>query len=468
LGYEDDYDMNENLTENIEFIYGPPGTGKTTLLVKQVSKILTQSKSKTNILILTPTNKAADVIAEKMVGDEECFKYLTRFGATESLYLIEEAGVVGNRETTNLSKSNKNIVVTTTARYAYDCIQPDDTFLCDFNWDYIIIDEASMVDIVTCTYILYKGCPSKFIISGDPKQIQPVAQNDMPPYNIYDMVSLSEFSNAVNDYDRYKVITLTTQYRSIPEIGNLVSEYTYNGLVHSDPNRTPQKPLSIDGLNIKNINFVGFEVQDFDLIKGLSEIDGSAFHLYSAIFTYKFAEHIIKQITSKYPVKDYSLGIVSPYRAQANSIKQMLENRPIHTDNCSVTCGTAHSFQGDECDIMLIVLNPPLQCSNKSHINNQNIINVAMSRARDYIFFIMPQGQPKGMKIKEHLNYILDKKQKGMFFCPDVENIMFGSTNFIVSNTHVTCHMPVNVYCEENSLYEVRLSNEAIDIKINE
>ena len=468
LGYEDDYDMNENLTKDIEFIYGPPGTGKTTLLVKQVSEILKQSNSKTNILILTPTNKAADVIAEKMVGDEQCFKYLTRFGATESLYLIEDAGIVGNRETTNLDKSNKNIIVTTAARYAYDCIQPNDTFLCDFNWDYIIIDEASMVDIVTCTYVLYKGGSSKFIISGDPKQIQPVAQNDMPPYNIYDMVNLNEFSNAVNNYDRYKVTTLTKQYRSIPEIGNLVSEYTYNGLVQPDPNRTPQKPLTIDGLNIKNINFIGFEVQDFDLIKGLSEIDGSAFHLYSAIFTYKFAEHIIKQITSKYPGKDYSIGIVSPYRAQANSIKQMLENRPIHTDNCSVTCGTAHSFQGDECDIMLIVLNPPLQCSNKSHINNQNIINVAMSRARDYIFFVMPQGQPKGMKIKEHLNYILDKKSKGMFYCPDVENIMFGTSNFIVSNTHVTCHMPVNVYCEENSLYEVRLSNEAIDIKINE
>ena len=58
-------------------------------------------------------------------------------------------------------------------------------------------------------------------------------------------------------------------------------------------------------------------------------------------------------------------------------IKNMLENRPLSTDFCSVSCGTIHSFQGDECDIMFIVLNPPALCSAGSHVNNENIINVA-------------------------------------------------------------------------------------------
>ena len=30
LGFEDEYNLNENLNQRIEFIYGPPGTGKTT------------------------------------------------------------------------------------------------------------------------------------------------------------------------------------------------------------------------------------------------------------------------------------------------------------------------------------------------------------------------------------------------------------------------------------------------------
>lgn len=468
LGYEDDYNMNENLTEDIQFIYGPPGTGKTTRLVKMVSDILKDSKGKMNILVLTPTNKAADVVAEKMVNDKICYDYLTRFGATESLFLIEDAAVVSNRDMFDITEQNKNVVVTTAARYAYDYIQPDETFLCDYNWDYIIIDEASMVDIVTCTYILHKGCPAKFIISGDPKQIPPVAQNDMPDYNIYDMVGLNDFSEAVSSYTRYNVITLKTQHRSIPAIGDLVSRFTYNGIVKADPQRAPQKPLQLDKMNINNINFIGFDIIDFDLIKGLTSISDSAFQLYSAIFTYKFAEYIIKQISGKYAGKEYSIGIVSPYRAEADAIKQLLENRPISTDYCSVTCGTVHSFQGDECDIMLIALNPPVQCSKGSHVNNPNIINVAMSRARDYIFFIMPQGQPKGMIIKEQLGKLTPKAERAMFFCGDIEEIMFGNRNYIASNTHVTCHMPVNVYCEENAKYEVRMSNEALDIKVNE
>lgn len=468
LGYEDDYDMNENLTEDIQFIYGPPGTGKTTRLVKMVSEIMKLAKGKMNILVLTPTNKAADVVAEKMVNDSVCYDYLTRFGATESLYLIEEAAVVSNRDTFDITAQNKNVVVTTAARYAYDYIQPDETFLCDYNWDYIIIDEASMVDIVTCTYILHKGLLSKFIISGDPKQIPPVTQNDMPEYNIYDMVELNDFSEAVNSYTRYNVITLKTQHRSIPTIGDLVSKFTYNGIVKADPQRAPQKPLKLDKMDIKDINFIGFDVIDFDLIKGLTSISDSAFQLYSAIFTYKFAEYIIKQVTEKYKGKEYSIGIVSPYKAEADAIKQLLENRPINTDTCSITCGTVHSFQGDECDIMLIVLNPPVQCSRGSHINKQNIINVAMSRARDYIFFIMPQGRTKGMIIKEQLGKLTQSKDRAMFYCGDIEEVMFGNRNHIVSNTHVTCHMPVNVYCEENSTYEVRMSNDALDIKVNE
>lgn len=466
LGYEDDFDMNENLTEKIEFIYGPPGTGKTTQLVKRVAKILGQSKEKVNVLILTPTNKAADVVAEKMVNDNVCYDYLTRYGTTESLFLIEDAAVVQNRETADLDLLEKNVVVTTAVRYAYDYMQPNDTFLCDFNWDYIIIDEASMVDIVTATFILYKGMPANFIISGDPMQIPPVEENGFD-YNIYDLVDLHNFGEAVNSYTRYDVTALRTQYRSTPIIGDLVSKYAYNGIVEPYPQRLSKKPLVLDGININDINFLGFEILEFDMIKGITEIDGSAFHLYSAIFTYNFIEYTVQQILKKYPNEQYSIGVVSPYRAEADAIKQMLENRPISTDNCNIICGTVHSFQGDECDIMFVVLNPPLHCSEKSHINKENIINVAMSRARDYLFFVLPQGQPKGMVVKNQIGKIVEPQNRAMFYCSDLEEIIFGTKDYIVSNTHVTCHMPVNVYCEESAMYEVRVSENALDIKIN-
>lgn len=468
LEKEPEYDMNANLPTNISFIYGPPGTGKTTELVRQVHDIL-EKEPEAKILVLTPTNKAADVVAIKMAKDEVCEGGLARFGATESLYLIEEIGCVTNRDTTNL-KDWHNIVVATAVRYAYDYTQPDDTPICDYPWDYIFIDEASMIDILTITYILHKGASAKkLIVSGDPMQIQPVVQNDMPDYNIYDMVNLHGFSDAIFDYDRFEVKGLTMQHRSIPVIGDLVSNFAYDGLVESDPNRAPMKPLKLDGLNIKNINFVGFDVAELDDIKGLNSVNNSAFNLYSVIFTYNMIEYAIKQIEKHYPQKDYTIGVVCAYRAQSDAIKNMLENRPLDTEYCKVSCGTVHSFQGDECDIMFIVLNPPAVCTSGTHVNNINIINVAMSRARDYIFFVMPNGQQKGFFMKNKIGHQLANIfDRAIIKSSDVERVMFqGNDNFIYENTHVACHMPVNVYCEDNALYEVRMSENALDIKIN-
>lgn len=468
LEKEDDFDMNANLPANLSFIYGPPGTGKTTELVKQVHDLLVQEPG-AKILVLTPTNKAADVVAIKMANDDVCKDSLARLGATESLYLIEEISCVTNRDSTNM-KDWCNVVVATAARYAYDYVQPDDTPICDYPWDYIFIDEASMVDILTITYVIYKGSGAKkIVISGDPKQIQPVTQNDMPAFNIYDMVNLHGFSEAIFDYDRFEVKGLTMQHRSIPVIGKLVSDFAYDGLVDYDPDRAPMKPLMLDGLQIRNINFVGFDVAELDDIKGLNAINNSAFNLYSVIFTYNMIDYTIKQIEKHYPEKEYTIGIVCAYRAQADAIKNMLENRPLDTRCCKVSCGTVHSFQGDECDIMFIVLNPPFVCTSGTHVNNENIINVAMSRARDYIFFILPNGQQKGFFMKNRIGKHVLFSDRAIMQCSDVEKVMFkGNDNFIYENTHVTCHMPVNVYCEDNALYEVRMSDDALDIKINQ
>ena len=468
LDKEDDFDMNDNLPKNLSFIYGPPGTGKTTALVKQVHDLL-EKEPNAKILVLTPTNKAADVVAIKMSSDNVCNGGLARYGATESLYLIENVACVTNRETTDLDNLH-NIVVATAARYAYDYVQPDDTAICDYPWDYIFIDEASMIDILTITYILYKGASAKqIIISGDPKQIKPVVQNDMPALNIYDMVGLQGFAKAVFDYTRYPVNGLMMQHRSVPIIGEMVSKFAYDGLVDCDPNRAPMKPLVLDGIPIMNVNFVGFDVAELDDIKGLNTVNNSAFNLYSVIFTYNMVEYTIKQIEKHYPEKDYSIGVVCAYRAQADAIKSMFENRPLDTYYCKVTCGTVHSFQGDECDIMFIVLNPPAQCTSGTHVNNENIINVAMSRARDYLFFIMPNGQQKGFFMKNRLGALLSFFDRKILTCKDIEKVMFGGNdNFIYENTHVTCHMPVNVYCEDNAVYEVRMSEDALDIKINQ
>lgn len=467
LGYDNEYNLEENLPEDIQFIYGPPGTGKTTRLVEIIHDIVSSSDEKLDILVLTPTNKAADVITKKLYDDDDCYKYLTRFGSTESQYLLQ-IDIVETRDTTNMEYFEKNIVVTTAARYSYDCVQPDETPICDYDWDYIIVDEASMIDLVTITYILHKGKGAEFIIAGDPKQIQPVNQGDIEAQNIYQMIGLDSFREAIEDYQRYPVEALTVQHRSIPSIGNLVSKFSYNGMLTNDDERAPQKPLRLDGIKTSDINFVGFKIETFDQLYGLTAIKDSAFHLYSAIFTYNMVDYVVKQLSKNTPTLDYSIGIVCPYKAEADAIKQMLDHRSLNSDTCTVTSGTVHKFQGDECDIMFIVLNPPANVTSGSHVNKDNIINVAMSRARDYIFFIVPDGQIDGFKVKNRLGKIVQTEEKTITHCSQIEEVIFGNKNFIYENTNVACHLPVNVYYDTCSRYEVRIDDTTLDIQIND
>lgn len=470
LDLEDDYKMDDNLPDEIKFIYGPPGTGKTTRLVEIISGLLANPiEDKINILILTPTNKAADVIAEKLYDDKVCHNYISRFGYTDCSKLISgEDNCFENRDTMYLDSREHNIMVTTMARYAYDTIQPDSLPISDIDWDYIIIDEASMIDIVPITYVLHKGRNSKFIIAGDPKQITPIPQHNMPAYNIYNMVGLDSFKEALNGKHRFPIEGLTTQHRSIPVIGDLVSKFCYQGLVKNDPMRTIPKPLNLDGINVKSLNFIGFKVQEMDMLYELSQINDSAFHLYSAIFGYNFVKYIVDQIGAKYS-DNYSIGVVCPYKAQSDAIQQLLDNKPLSNDQCEIVCGTVHKFQGDECDIMILILNPPPRTYSGSHINNENIINVAMSRAKDYIFFLMPEKEEDGYDVKDRLGSIIDNKDRTIHFCGNIEKVLFnGNSDYIYDNTSIQCHQAVNVFYDNRAKYEVRISDTALDIQIND
>lgn len=487
LNLPENYNLKLNLPQNITYIYGPAGTGKTTEVAKQIIGKL--NGDRLNILALAPTNKAADVIAERILsncGSDDIKNSLYRFGTTESSILIDE-GIATPTNSSFITYEQSHIVVTTTARFAYNYLQKGESMpvaICDFPWDYVFIDEASMIDIVTISYILFKLKPKGFIIAGDPMQIKPVVQNDIEPENIYDMAGIYSFADAKM---RSNVLTLDVQHRSVDSLGRLVSGLAYDGLLKSERSNSDSKPLALDIPGMSHFNFLGFRTDPFDMIYALDEVNLSAYHLYSVIFAYRFADYISKQIQEKYPYaifekgmsgyrKDkerYSIGIVSPYGAQARSIQNMLENRPLDCPQCKVSCGTVHSFQGDECDIMLVVLNPPSpglsgSISSESHVNNLNLVNVALSRARDYLFVITPQNEIKGYTMTADIAKHLDASDTKLMYCSDIEERIWGDKQFIANNTNVELHMPVNVFYEPVKLYEVRKDDTAVDIQIND
>ena len=85
-----------------------------------------------------------------------------------------------------------------------------------------------------------------------------------------------------------------------------------------------------------------------------------------------------------------SLGVVTPYRAQADMIRSELVRRGIGDMAREVTVATAHSFQGDERDVIFFspVVGPSMTERQAAWAADPNLVNVALTRARRRLVII--------------------------------------------------------------------------------
>lgn len=476
-GFDDSYDMQQNLPENIGFIFGPPGTGKTTSLAKEILIPLMKNPD-CRVLVLTPTNKSADVLTKRVMEiatDNDYENWLVRFGTTDDED-IEDNNIFRDK-TFDITSLRRSITITTIARFPYDFFMPPNRrlFLRDLNWDYIVFDEASMIPIANITYALYKKTPQKFIIAGDPFQIEPITSVDIwKDENIYTMVNLNSFADPHTVPYEYPVAPLTTQYRSVPDIGSIFSSFAYGGILQHDRSATSQRKLNLGkDLNIDTINIIKFPVSKYESIYRCKKLNHSSnYQIYSAIFTYEFVCYLSRKIAENNPGDLFKIGIIAPYRAQADIIEKLFtsENLPSEVD---VQVGTIHGFQGDECDIIFAVFNPPpyISYSENMFLNKKNIINVSISRARDYLFIVMPDDDTENINnlrlVKRVEKLAEDTGACKEFLSPDLEKLMFGDSNYLENNAFSTSHQSVNVYGLPEKRYEIRTEDSAVDVQVH-
>lgn len=476
LGLPPEYNLKENLSPDISFVFGPPGTGKTTYLAKSITEILDVEEAK--ILVLTPTNKACDVLTLKLLKQsEENYLKVGRFVTTAEAE-IEDSGILKGRDS-DFYKQTPCCLVTTIARLPYDGFEgaAEQSSLRNIDWDYIIIDEASMIPIAHIVYAIYNFRTSKIIIAGDPLQIAPIAQeSEWKDENIYTMTNLLTFDNPQTEPVQFEITFLDTQYRSVPEIGNLFSNYAYAGLLKNYRTAESGKKLDIEGFEFGTINFMPFRVDRFDSLYGAKKLNSSNIHIYSALLVVEFAKYVSENYRSKYPNENLSIGIICPYAPQAHLINNLLLQQKGIPESVKIVVGTIHGFQGDECDVIISVFNPPTGlkgAANSVLINNRNIVNVAISRARDYLFVFMPSSETDGFDRLYELNCLgniaKNKCHDVKVFNSDmIETVIFGKRLYLERHSFVTSHQLANIYTEAQAKYEIRVDNNAIDIQIDD
>ena len=491
LPFSNDFDMQNGLKNNVKFIFGPPGTGKTYYLAHEVISKHIRENERCKVLVLTPTNQAADVITKELISanPDTYFDWLGRFVATNDQD-IEESGLVWDRKSI-LYQQDKCCLVSTIARLSYDFFENEDgdrTYIKDVVWDYVVCDEGSMISLPEIMYAIYQFSfatkRSQIVIAGDPKQLQPIDTSGVwNAENIYQVVDLNSFMNPVTKPIQFEVVNLKEQRRSVPAIGELFSRYSYDGLLSHHRREDDLFDLHLDKLALKPITYLPFHVNNFDDIFGSKKMSGSNIHIYSAILTGELCRYIAKEYVKKANGKKMKIGVICPYIAQVQLIDRLLggyADLP-STDIVEISIGTIHSFQGDQRNIVFALFNPPKGMASKRQdaftmlVNDDHLVNVAISRAQDYLCVMVPDSSSYGRENLKDINRVADvihskdfpyKNWCGQIDCSSIEELLFGNKDFLKKHSFVTSHQMANVYTPTNYEYEIRVDDNAIDIQI--
>ncbi|MCI1272872.1 MAG: AAA domain-containing protein [Clostridiaceae bacterium] len=275
-------------------------------------------------------------------------------------------------------------------------------------FDVAIIDEASQCDIASCFPILYRA--KRAVIVGDDKQLPHLSflekakeQSFLSKYGIPDKYQLmwrfrSNSMFDLADYYSMNSVMLDEHFRSLPPIIDFSNKEFYGGRI-----RIMKHDFSNSDKVVEIVEVPEGKV-DFDATRNLPEIEALVKKLYD----------IVVEDERKNPDNPTSIGIISPFRAEVDqmkiSVSKVLSDHMMKKHQIEI--GTAHTFQGDERDIMLISWAFADNSFPQSIIFLQkpNLFNVAITRARyKVINFVSrnPKDLPEGL-FRDYINYIYE------------------------------------------------------------
>lgn len=263
-------------------------------------------------------------------------------------------------------------VVLSTTYSAKSCISKDMVF------DYVIMDEASQVDIKTGALAL--SCAMNAVIVGDDKQLPNVVSQEEAlalqaiqlTYKVddrYNEITHSFLQSCVEVFKDIPVTLLREHYRCHPKIIEFCNQHFYNGeLVAMTDDNAEDNVLQVVQTVEGNHARGHFNQREIDVI----------------------VQEVLPQCADS-----GSIGIITPYRQQADEI-----NKALGKDIAS----TVHKYQGRECDtiIMSMVDNEPTEFS-----DDPNLLNVAISRAKTHLYVVTNSNKmPKESNLAQLIDYV--------------------------------------------------------------
>lgn len=249
-------------------------------------------------------------------------------------------------------------------------------------FDLVVIDDASQCSIADILPLAYRA--RRIMIVGDPNQLTPVnslgraalesiavSVGSTPAQMHQTAVSIGEDSAFTAYSSRFpdNRFLLDEHYRCHPEIAEFFNTQFYGGALRV---LTAVQSTTAD-TTPRGLSFVDVRGRT-----GRGEKGGA--------YNEPEAQAIVDWV-QKHLNEAGTLGVVTPFAAQAAHVRRRLESilGPAVIEARNVTVGTAHRFQGDERDTVLLslVLSDGANEKTARWVETQrNLVNVAVSRAK--------------------------------------------------------------------------------------
>lgn len=246
-------------------------------------------------------------------------------------------------------------------------------------YDYVIMDEASQVDISTGALAL--SCAKHAVIVGDLKQLPNVVDSDThkkanlirDKYSLdeaYDFANKSFLQAIVEAIPNVPQTLLREHYRCHPRIISFCNQKFYN-------------------------NELVIMTEDDELNKSLMAIKTAEGNHRRGNYNQRQIDIIKEEILPKLDVPDEEIGIIAPYNEQVNEIKKQIPN---------IDVATVHKFQGREKDVIIL---STVDDQIKDFTDDPYLLNVAVSRAKKRLIVIVSGNkQEKEGNIIDLISYI--------------------------------------------------------------
>lgn len=251
----------------------------------------------------------------------------------------------------------------------------------DFLYDYVIIDEASQVDLATGALAL--SCAKRAVIVGDTMQLPNIVDAEMKLKTdmIFDAYKLDK-AYRYSDHSLLSALLellpnipktlLREHYRCHPKIIEFCNRKFYdNQLIIHTKHTKDRTPLVVYKTSQGNHARERMNQRQIDVIQ--------------------------QEIIPNENLEEVDLGIVSPYRNQTNALQNTFKGTSIKAD-------TVDKFQGRENDVIIL---STVDNEITDFTDNPNRLNVAISRAIEQLILVVNGNEfEKDNNISDLINYI--------------------------------------------------------------